>query len=77
MISRGQNFKNFSVNVCGSSTFGRYGKVSKELTRNMLLSDGWLVDYAGYQSVDLNHSRHSWSRHLYQHETWQNGCGYQ
>lgn len=51
MIARGQNFKKFPLNVTGSSTFGRYPKISIEKTYNMFMSDGWLVPYAGYQSV--------------------------
>lgn len=39
------------VNVVGSSTFGRYPKVSLEKTYNMFESDGWLVDFPGYQKV--------------------------
>lgn len=49
MINRGQNFRSVPLNVCGSSVFGRYPKISIERTYNMFLSDGWLVDYAGYQ----------------------------
>jgi hypothetical protein len=40
------------VNVVGSSTFGRYPKISSEKTYNMFISDDWLVNYAGYQKVD-------------------------
>lgn len=39
------------VNVVGSSTFGRYPKISLELTYNMFISDDWLVNYAGFQKV--------------------------
>lgn len=53
MIVRSDNFKKFPLNICGSSSFGRYPKISVELTMNMFLSDGWLVDYAGYQSVNF------------------------
>ena len=49
MIVRGQNFKAIPINLCGSSVFGRYPKIDIEKTINMFLSDGWLVDYAGYQ----------------------------
>ena len=42
------------VNVVGSSTFGRYPKISLELTYNMFISDEWLVNYAGFQKrVDI------------------------
>lgn len=39
------------VNVVGSSTFGRYPKISLETTYNMFISDDWLVNYAGFQKV--------------------------
>jgi hypothetical protein len=39
------------VNVVGSSSFGRYPKISLEKTYNMFISDEWLVNYAGYQRV--------------------------
>jgi len=39
------------VNVVGSSTFGRYPKISLEKTYNMFISDEWLVNYAGFQRV--------------------------
>lgn len=39
------------VNVVGSSIFGRYPKISLEKTYNMFESDGWLVNYAGFQKA--------------------------
>lgn len=39
------------VNVVGSSTFGRYSKISSEQTYNMFISDDWLVDFPGYKKV--------------------------
>lgn len=39
------------VNVVGSSTFGRYPKISLEKTYNMFISDEWLVDFAGYKKI--------------------------
>lgn len=39
------------VNVVGSSTFGRYPKISLEKTYNMFISDDWMVNYAGFQKV--------------------------
>jgi hypothetical protein len=51
MVGRGNNFKQVPLNIAGSSTFGRYYKISHEKTVNMLISDGALVDYAGYMSV--------------------------
>lgn len=49
MITRGQNFKEFPLNIVGSSTFGRYPKISIEKTYNMFMSDSFMVPYAGYQ----------------------------
>lgn len=39
------------INIVGSSSFGRYPKISLEKTYNMFESDGWLVDFPGYQKV--------------------------
>lgn len=39
------------VNVVGSSTFGRYPKISLEKTYNMFISDDWLINYAGFQKI--------------------------
>lgn len=54
MITRGQNFKEVPINIVGSSTFGRYPKISIEKTLNMFISDNWLVPYAGYQIAVLS-----------------------
>src|SRR5260221_9718743 len=54
MITRGQNFKPEPLNIVGSSTFGRYPKISNEKTYNMFISDNWLVPYAGYQKAISN-----------------------
>src|SRR5689334_7457403 len=51
MIVRGQNFKQIPINICGSSVFGRYPKISVEHTYNMFISDNFLVPYAGYQEA--------------------------
>lgn len=48
MITRGNNFKEFPLNIVGSSTFGRYPKISVEKTYNMFMSDEFMVPYAGY-----------------------------
>lgn len=48
-IVRGQNTQQMQLNIVGSSTFGRYPKISIEKTYNMFISDGFLVDYAGYK----------------------------
>jgi hypothetical protein len=39
------------INIVGSSSFGRYPKISLEKTYNMFESDNWLVDFPGYQKV--------------------------
>lgn len=49
MIVRGKNFKQVPINICGSSIFGRYPKISVEHTYNMFISDNFLVPYAGYK----------------------------
>lgn len=56
MISRGQNFKPFPLNVVGSSTFGRYPKISIEKTYNMFMSDNFMVPYSGY-NIAINSNR--------------------
>lgn len=45
------NAQQVPVNVVGSSTFGRYPKISLEKTYNMFISDGWMINYAGFQKV--------------------------
>lgn len=49
MINRSQTTKQELLNIVGSSTFGRYPKISIEKTYNMFMSDNWMVPYAGYQ----------------------------
>jgi hypothetical protein len=49
MITRGQNFRQFPLDIVGSSTFGRYPKISIQKTYNMFMSDKFMVPYAGYQ----------------------------
>ena len=48
MITRPPTFEAKPLNIVGSSTFGRYPKISIEKTYNMFVSDGWMVPYAGY-----------------------------
>lgn len=43
------NSQDVPVNVVGSSTFGRYPKISDERTYNMFISDDWLINYAGFK----------------------------
>lgn len=45
------NSRQIPINVCGSSTFGRYPTISVERTYNMFLTDEWLVNFAGYRRV--------------------------
>lgn len=54
MITREENLKPFPLNIAGSSTFGRYPKISIEKTYNMFVSDQWLVPYAGYKTAISN-----------------------
>lgn len=54
MLNRSGTTKALPINIAGSSTFGRYPKISVEKTYNMFISDNWLVDYAGYQAVSQN-----------------------
>lgn len=49
MITRGQNFTQVPLNIVGSSTFGRYPKISIEKTYNLFISDNFLVPYSGYR----------------------------
>lgn len=43
------NATQIPLEIVGSSTFGRYPKISLEKTYNMFISDGWLVNYAGFE----------------------------
>ena len=46
-----QTIKNIPLPIVGSTHFGRYPKISNESSWNFLVSDGWLVPYAGYKNV--------------------------
>ncbi len=46
-LNAGQSI-NIPWKVSGSSVFGRYPKISLEETWNMIISDEWLVPFAGY-----------------------------
>lgn len=37
------------VKIVGSTNFGRYPKINEEQTWNMIVSDGFLINYAGYK----------------------------
>lgn len=43
--------KTVPVDVVGSSTFGRYKKISNQYTYNMYISDGWLINFAGWKRI--------------------------
>jgi hypothetical protein len=43
--------KQEKVNVVGSSTFGRYNKISSATTVNMFITDKWICNTAGYQRI--------------------------
>lgn len=45
------NSEQVPIQVCGSSTFGRYNKIASGLTYNMFISDDWLINFAGYKRV--------------------------
>lgn len=43
--------KDIPLKVVGGCKFGRFPKISSESTTNMIVSDGWLVNFAGYKSL--------------------------
>jgi len=43
------NAKQIPINIVGSSTFGRYPKISTARTYNMFITDDWLANYAGFK----------------------------
>ena len=45
------NAKQVPVKIVGSSIFGRHPIISDERTWNMYISDGWLLNFAGYHSA--------------------------
>lgn len=46
-----QTVQNIPLQLVGGTHFGRYGKISNESTWNFIVSDSWLVPYAGYKNV--------------------------
>ena len=44
-------YKEIPISIVGGNKFGRYDKMSSEQTFNMIVSDGWLVPFAGYKNV--------------------------
>lgn len=51
MKPRSPTFKEIPLDIVGSTMFGRYPKISSEQTFNMIISDDWLVPYAGYKNI--------------------------
>lgn len=43
--------KELPLKIVGSTVFGRYPEISIEQTFNMIMSDDWSVDFAGYSNV--------------------------
>jgi hypothetical protein len=48
-MKRSSKFQDIPLDMVGSTVFGRYPKISVEQTLNMIISDNWLVPYAGYK----------------------------
>lgn len=46
-----QQVQEIPLKIVGGNNFGRYNKISDEQTFNMIVSDGFLVPYAGYALV--------------------------
>ena len=44
-------YKDLPLKMVGGTKFGRYNKISNEQTFNKLLSDNWMVPFAGYRMV--------------------------
>lgn len=54
------------LGMVGGNTYGRYPKISAAQTYNMMISDGFLVDYAGYKnSLQLSTNPNSVGRGIY------------
>lgn len=63
--------KTLPLDIVGSTVFGRYPIISIEQTFNMIISDDWLVPYAGYKKVATiaqnGQGRGIYGSHKYQH----------
>lgn len=46
-----QNIQEVPLPIVGGTKFGRYPKISNEATWNFIVSDGFLVPYAGYKNI--------------------------
>ncbi len=51
MKGRSPTFTQYPLDIVGSTKFGRYPKISVEETYNMIISDEFLVPYAGHKIV--------------------------
>lgn len=49
MQARSPTFRALPLDIVGSTVFGRYPKISIEQTYNMIISDNFLVPYAGHK----------------------------
>lgn len=48
------NAKQVPVKIVGSSVFGRHHLINDERTWNLFISDGWLINFAGYdQAIEI------------------------
>lgn len=59
-----QEIKEIPVKIVGGTHYGRYSKISAEQTWNFIVSDGFLVPYAGYKNI-LELSPNSEGRGIY------------
>src|SRR3990167_4206314 len=50
-VSAKQQIQELPLDIAAGNTFGRYGKISQAQTWNMIVSDEWLVPYAGYKAL--------------------------
>lgn len=46
---KNENAEEVEIDIVGSSTFGRYPKISLSKTYNMFISENWLVNYPGFK----------------------------
>lgn len=47
----GARYKDIPLVIAGSTKFGRFPKQSSEASYNLILSDDWMVPFAGYKNV--------------------------
>jgi hypothetical protein len=56
MSTDNQISEEIEIKTVGSSVFGRYPKINIEYTANLIISDDWLVNYAGFLNVFAQNS---------------------